>query len=285
MRCSSLPEPAALALWASCWLAALSAGWAADTPAPDSDPQGPASEVRFSQSAPYGSDAELMRHLGFKFPVPAYTLIEEKFRLVVPESYTTNGTWGLLIWISPGSDPRVPSAWLREFAEQKLLFVAACQSGNERPAIQRCRLALDAVCNTCRRYVIDPKRIYVAGFSGGGRIASILGVAYADVFRGAVAMCGVDYFRGVQGQPRQFYPAAYRPDPRVLQRAKNLGRFVLLTGEKDMNRDNTRFTAENGFGRDGFKHVKVIEVAGMGHTMPSAPVLKSALDYLANDKP
>lgn len=285
MRCSSLPKPAALALWPLCWLAAVSVAWAAEAPVSGGDPQGPASEVQFSHSAPYGSDAELMRHLGFKFPVPAYALAEEKFRLVVPESYSTNGAWGLLVWISPGSDPRVPNAWLREFAGQKLLFVAAWQAGNERPSIQRCRLALDAVCNTCRRYAVDPRRIYVAGFSGGGRIASILGVAYADVFAGAIAMCGVDYFRNVQGQPGQFYQASYRPDPRVRQRAKNLGRLVLLTGEKDMNRANTRWTAENGFHHDGFKHVKYIEVAGMGHTMPSAPVLKSALDYLAGDQP
>lgn len=226
-----------------------------------------------------------MRHLGFKLPVPGYTLDQERFRMIVPETYVTNGTWGLLVWISPGDDPRVPRGWWDEFARQKLLFVAPCGAGNERHAIQRCRLALDAVCNACRRYAIDPRRIYVAGFSGGGRIASILGVAYGDVFAGALPMCGADYFRNVQGAPGQFYPATYRPDPRVLQRSKSLGRFVLLTGEKDANRDNTRWVAENGFQRDGFKHVNYLEVAGMGHAMPSAAVLKTALESLTEAQP
>jgi predicted esterase len=285
MKCSFLRRTAALICCGLHWVTPLTDTSAADGPGPAKDPQGPASEVRFSQPAPYGSDLELMRHLGFKLPVPGYSLDQEKFRMIIPETYSTNRTWGLLVWISPGDDPRVPGKWFDEFARQKLLFVAPCGAGNERHTIQRCRLVLDAVCNACRRYAIDPRRIYVAGFSGGGRIASILGVAYGDVFAGALPMCGADYFRNVQGPPGQFYPASYRPDPRVLQRSKSLGHFVLLTGEKDANRDNTRCVAENGFRRDGFKHVKYMEVAGMGHTMPSAAVLKTALESLAGGQP
>ena len=158
-------------------------------------------DVRFTQSAPYGAESELMRHLGYTLAVPQYDLQREKFRIIVPplEPLSTNSTLGLLVWISPGEDPRIPPAWEAELAKHRLLFVSAYNAGNERHAIQRCRLALDATCNVCRRFKVDPRRIYVGGFSGGGRIASILGVAYADVFAGTLSICGVDFYRNVAG--------------------------------------------------------------------------------------
>jgi len=40
------------------------------------------------------------------------------------------------------------------------------------------------------KFKIDNQRIYVAGLSGGGKIATILGVAFPDVFRGGFYFVG-----------------------------------------------------------------------------------------------
>jgi predicted esterase len=226
-----------------------------------------------------------MRRLGIKHVADRQDAANEKFRIVVPGAYSTNGTWGLLVWVSPGDDPRLPAAWENELAERRLLLVGIYRAGNERDAIERCRLALDATCNMCQRYRIDPQRIYVAGFSGGGRIASILGVAYADVFTGCLAVCGVDFYQNVAAGAGQFYPGTYRPDARVALRARDRSRFVLLTGEEDPNRANTKATAENGFQLSGFKHVRYMEVSGMKHALPAAPVFATALDWLEGRQP
>lgn len=236
--------------------------------------------MQFDVSAPYGAAAELRRHLGTRVDPPQYDLGQETFHVLVPETYSTNGAWGLLVWISPGDDPRVPTAWTAELARQQLLFVSAVNAGNSRDALQRCRLALDATCNMCRRFKIDPQRLFIAGFSGGGRIASILGVAYADLFSGTLAICGADFYQSVRAPTGEVFPATYRPDPRVLLRAKTHGRFVLLTGQYDANRLNTKTLAELGFQAQGFQSVRYLEVASMKHTLPSPAVLSSALELL-----
>jgi hypothetical protein len=66
--------------------------------------------------------------------------------------------------------------------KRKLLAVAAYKSGNSRNIFDRFRLAIDAVVNLQKRFNVDSRRIYVSGFSGGARTASMLAVAYADLF-------------------------------------------------------------------------------------------------------
>jgi predicted esterase len=240
----------------------------------------PPETVQFQQSAPYSTGTEFARRLGFAGMLLPYDVGQERFRLVVPGSYTTNQSWGLIVWISPGNDPRVPAAWESEFGRRKLLMVAAYGSGNERTPIDRIRLALDATCNVCRRYNLDYRRLYVGGFSGGARIASILGVAYADLFSGALCICGVDFYQNVPSAAGGYYPSTYKPASETLIRAKTNGRFVLVTGENDQNRDNTQSTAENGFRANQFGNCLYFEVPGMGHAMPAVKVLSHALNYL-----
>ncbi len=242
-------------------------------------------DATFSTAAPYGSATEMKRHLGFRLEVPEYDLEQERFRVIIPATYSTNETWGLLAWASPSDEPGIPAAWESELASQRLLVVSAYGSGNQRHAIQRGRLLLDAVCNMTRQYKIDPKRIYVGGLSGGGRIASIMGVAYADLFSGTLAICGADFYQSVASINGEVFPATYQPTQAVLARAKANGRFVLLTGEKDPNRDNTKTLADRGFARQGFRFTLYVEVPGMGHTLPSPAVLRQALNFIEKPKP
>jgi predicted esterase len=244
----------------------------------------PGSEGRqvasFTNSAPYASAAEITRHFGYKVGFPDYDVKAEKFRLVVPRDYSTNGTWGLLVWVSAENEADVPTALLTEAAAHRLLMVSAYKSGNDRHPLDRFRLALDAACNMCRAYQIDRRRIFVGGFSGGSRIASMLGVAYGDLFTGTLSICGVNFYRTVRGVDGEEYPTTYAPDPGAAQRANQNGRFVLITGETDPNRRSTKAIADRGFTRDGFRRVLYLEVPGMGHTIPDATVLRKALDYL-----
>ena len=169
-------------------------------------------------------------------------------------------------------------------AKKRLLSVGAYNSGNPRNTSDRIRLALDATYNMQELFHIDPRRVYVSGFSGGGRIASILGVGYADVFRGGIPMCGVDFFVSVPTGDGKYFPASYSwPDSKIMAMARNNSRFVLITGENDMNRTNTRSIYEYGFRRYGLTHVRYVEVAKMSHTVPSAAVLEKAIEFLTDE--
>ena len=183
----------------------------------------------------------------------------------------------MFVWVSPGDRPTVPEDWQQVLEQHRLLFVGAYNSGNPRHLLDRFRLALDATFNVQQAMKIDRRRIYVSGFSGGGRVASMLGVACPDIFAGAIPICGVDFYMPVPAGPGQFFPASYVPQPHQVHLAKTNSHFVLITGETDGNRLNTDCVYREGFRKNGFAHVNYMEVPGMGHAIPAGTWLDKAL--------
>ena len=66
--------------------------------------------------------------------------------------------------------------------------------------------------------------------------------------------------------------------------AKSKGRYVLVTGEKDMNLANTRAVFEHGFKKEGFKRALLLEVPGLAHSPPAADWLEKGLEFLDRTK-
>jgi predicted esterase len=237
-------------------------------------------DLQFQVSPPYSTSGEIKRRLSAAATTTAYTLSKEKFHVIVPDTYTNDLSCGVLVWISPGPKPSIPHDWPEILAKHKLLFVSPYNADNNRGAIERCRLALDASYNMRLRYRISPKRIYVSGFSGGGRVASLLGVAYSDVFTGTIPICGVNFYMTISAGGDQVWNPGYKTQPALLNTAKTNGRFVLITGDNDVNLHNTSAIYEQGFKQFGFEHVLYLQVPGMGHAIPSAEYLNRALDYV-----
>ena len=237
-------------------------------------------DVQFQFSPPYSTSGEVKRRLTAAATTAPYTLSREKFHVIVPDTYTNDLSWGEFVWISPSPKPSIPHDWPDALAKHKLIFVAPYNADNNRGAIERCRLALDASYNIRLRYRISPKRIYVSGFSGGGRVASLLGVAYSDVFTGTIPICGVNFYMTISAGGDQVWNPGYKTQTPLLTVAKNSGRFALVTGDNDVNRHNTSAIYEQGFKQYGFANVIYIQVPGMAHAMPSAEYLNRALDYL-----
>lgn len=203
-----------------------------------------------------------------------YSLPEETFQVLVPESYTPDGTWGVLAWVSPTlfGGSRRPET-LEALAAHKLIWIGANNASNRRPVRDRIWLALDALHNVRTLYDLDPDRLYVGGYSGGGRTASRIGVLYPDAVRGAWSLYGCDYYREIPipERPGMLWPAKYpRPPAPDLRRVQHDTRFVLVTGPRDFNFSQTRAT-RNGMVDDGFEHVTYIEIPGANHyTFPDA---------------
>ena len=241
-------------------------------------------DIQFFVSPPYSSGGEIAHRLSVAVRGTAYTISKEKFQVIVPETYTNDLSWGLLVWVSPSPQPRIPEDWPSVLAKHKLLFVGPYNADNERGAIDRCRLALDASYNMRLRYRISPKRIFVSGFSGGGRIASILGVAYSDIFTGTIPICGVNFYMTIPAGGDQEWKADYKTQTPHLNTAKTNGRFCLITGDNDVNRQNTSAVYEYGFKQFGFASVQYLQVPGMGHAVPSAEYFERALNFLDSGK-
>ena len=237
-------------------------------------------DVVFEASPPH-SDAEELRARFRNKELPGpYDVKKEKFRLYVPKSFAPAQKWGLLVYINPDGGAGLPAGYEAVLEKRKLLGVSPYKAGNERNAYDRFRLAIDAGYNMHLRYKVDPERVYVAGFSGGGRIASMLGVAYADLFAGAIPLCGVNFYTDIPSEAGKHWPRNYIPVDEALKIAKTSSRFALVTGEKDMNLANTRAVFEHGFKKEGFARAELLVVPGLGHAPPSPADFAKALDVL-----
>jgi predicted esterase len=129
-------------------------------------------------------------------------------------------------------------------------------------------------------YRIDPKRIYVAGLSGGGRVASHTAFHHSDVYSGGIFIIGADFWKpaSVPEQKVRWKATSLKPRPEYLLRAKEKGRYVLLTGDKDSNRLQMQ-TYYEGYRKD-IDHVLYIQVPGVGHETPPSKAFDEALDYV-----
>lgn len=272
-----------------CWivLASLVAGsahgqQAAGKPSPPSP--GVRGGIRFAKSPPQ-SDAEQVRlRLHASEQPPAYDVSKESFEILVPKDYRLSVPHGLFIWIGAGDAVNVPGDWDAVLAEKKLIFVGARNSGNKRDVFDRIRMAVDANANLRELYNVDGRRVYVSGFSGGSRVASMIGVAFGEMFSGTACFMGVNFYTDTTGTDGKIYGLNYLPDEGVLALAKKFCRYALVTGEKDFNRPNTLGALETGFKKEGFANAKVFDIPGQGHALPSAEWLRKALDYLDEGK-
>jgi predicted esterase len=148
--------------------------------------------------------------------------------------------------------------------QQNLIYISADRAGNRKPVIRRMTLATQAVKAAAQRWAFDDRRIIISGFSGGGRVASILATQYPEAFTGALYICGVDFWKKSQA-------------PKVDKLIHN--RFVFLTGNKDFNRDETRQIYLK-YIKAGAEHSKLMVVPNTAHELPDARTLTEALEFL-----
>lgn len=119
-------------------------------------------------------------------------LSDEKFIVYVPSPSPARG-FGLLVFVPPWQDARLPQGWAPALDRYGVIFVSAARSGNDESVLDRREpLALLAAQNIIQRYPVDPERVYIGGFSGGSRVAQRLALGYPDVFRGAILNAGSD---------------------------------------------------------------------------------------------
>jgi hypothetical protein len=197
-------------------------------------------DVVFSRYGSYSSNPELARRLvsplnaarlqrdfaqaGKALAAQPLNLADEKFVVYVPAQQPTRG-YGLLVFVPPWEDARVPAGWPAVLDRYGVIFVSAARSGNEESTFGRREpLALSAAYNILQQYPVDAEHTYVAGFSGGSRVALRLGLGYPDLFRGAILNAG----SGPIGDAEVPLPPA-----ELLLQFQSSTRLVYVTGDRD----------------------------------------------------
>jgi len=201
----------------------------------------------------------------FEGAVDADETIE--WEIFVPETYDPEAPAGLMVYISPMDSGRIPEGWKDVMESSNLIWIGANKSGNRIRAARRVTYAMVAAAVVARDYRVDDSRVYLSGFSGGGRVASMVAPEYPQVFRGAIYICGVNFWGSRK--------------PAELE-AIRANRYVFLTGKKDFNRDETR-SAYRSYRKDGVENVLLMDISGMDHRNPTAGKFAEAITFLDDD--
>jgi hypothetical protein len=209
-------------------------------------------------------------------PAAVRDLDREALWARLPARYSPRTLPGLLVWIDAGPEGRPPAAYAQLFDELNLVCIAPDNAGNARVVSERFQLALDAVATAQARWPIDPRRVYVAGISGGGKVASMLAICLPDVFTGAVPVVGFAGYKGVQ-IGRGGAASVGRPSPALIALLRTR-RLAPITGARDFNRDEIAALAQAHSG-DGLQ-IKVIDDPMMRHEMAPPDRFAEALRWV-----
>ncbi len=184
--------------------------------------------------------------------------------IYVPDSYNPEEPAGLMVYISPMRKGWMPRHWRDVIAEKNLIWIGADNSGNDIVVARRMVFAVVAPDIISRDYNIDPGRIYLSGFSGGGKVASMVAIDFANVFRGALYIGGTEFW---SREPTDF-----------LDRL-NSNRYVFLAGRDDFNLDLTRPTYRK-YQQAGLENLKLMVIPRMGHATPGKKDFRIAIEFL-----
>jgi predicted esterase len=269
-------------------LATLAADWPAYRAGLEADPESPPGESAVMPH-PYvpGSitmtarnlKARLYRGLPVRIADADRDLARETLHARLPAGYDPRQPAGLLVWSSPTPDGRIPAVLGEGLDELGIACVAADDAGNDRDVPDKFQLVFDAVATARERYHIDEDRVYIAGMSGGAKVASILGIGFPEVFDGFVSIAGVGTHSRLDESWGKYRPAYFvRPREEVLAQARR-HRLALMSGPPDFNYKEMVERAAL-LEADGFTNVKFFDYPDMAHQMPTAPRFAEALRWL-----
>jgi poly(3-hydroxybutyrate) depolymerase len=196
--------------------------------------------------------------------LPDYDSKKQTYDISVPARRNTKMSLPLILYLSPGRDTGSGKAFARVAQARGFLYAAPLNAGNDCPSRQRVRIILDVFDDIRRQFPVDPDRTYIAGFSGGGRIASAIAFALPEFFGGVIPVCA-------GGFPRD--------EPWLRQRVVERLSVALLTGQTDFNRGEVE-RLRGPFLKDVGVRTRVWTVTGLGHQVPGEKVLGEVVSWL-----
>jgi pimeloyl-ACP methyl ester carboxylesterase len=210
-----------------------------------------------------GYDSTKQRYELF-VPPPAKATPKGKTKSKAKNAEPADAGLPLVLFISAGDQP---AGWgqLQSVCQQKgIVFASPFAAGNNTPMPRRIRLVLDVLDDVRRRHRIDADRTYIAGFSGGGRVACGIAFSLPELFGGVIPVCaGGDL----------------RDEPWLRHRVIDRLSVAMITGTGDFNRGEVeRFRGP--MLTDIGVRTKVTVVEGLGHGIPSAKSFGEVIEWL-----
>lgn len=193
-----------------------------------------------------------------------YDSQQQRYELFVPSVKAKNDGPPMILFISAGD---APAGWsqLESVCKQKgIVFASPYGAGNNTPMPRRVKTVLDVLDDVRRQHRIDPDRTYIAGFSGGGRVACAIAFALPELFGGAIPVCA---------------GGELRDEPWLRHRAIDRLSLAFLTGTEDFNQSEVERFRGPMFSEMGIR-TKVFVVPKLGHAIPDAKSFQTSLEWL-----
>jgi poly(3-hydroxybutyrate) depolymerase len=184
----------------------------------------------------------------------------QSYALYVPSNYTPDHAWPILYCLDPGARGRVPVERFAGAAEKAGFLVAGSNNSRNGPIDPSREAIRELLADTHARFAIDDSRLFVAGLSGGARLA--LAWAQGGGIAGVVA-CSAGF-----GPP---------PAPKQIP-----FRLFATAGVDDFNYDEL-YRLSQEFAKRGVSH-RFVEFTG-GHEWLPPALAAEALEFFLGKVP
>jgi predicted esterase len=183
------------------------------------------------------------------------------YRVRIPRNAALSG---VLIFVKPVNSGELPDGWAAVLDGKNLIWAAANDFGNEQPSAQRVLAAIAALKLIESTTAVDTRRLYIAGMSGGGRIASQIIARFPRYFTGALYIVGADFWARSEESSLPGITA---------------NRYVFITGSRDFNHGEMR-RVYSKYLKAGVRQSLLMDLPGFAHEYPNAEQLAQAIDFL-----
>ena len=97
---------------------------------------------------------------------------EQSYALYLPSAYSQDKLWPIIYAFDPGARGSVPVELMREAAERNGYIVVGSNNSRNGSGKIEAEAAEAIIKDTHARLSVDDRRVYLAGFSGGARVAA-----------------------------------------------------------------------------------------------------------------
>lgn len=192
----------------------------------------------------------------------------------VPPGYDENNPIGVYVHVSPGNDGETADAYAAVMDRMKMIYISPKGTSNDQPMLRRVKLAVDALAAIKDKWKVDPKRVCIGGYSGGGHMSMLTHAMFPDLFVGSISHAAQSYLP--VGNAAGHFPGL---DERSLKSKEFKGqKWCVISGEKDQNYAEILKTSEQWAA--GHYDYKFFYVPGMSHQNAPPEKLEEALKWV-----
>jgi predicted esterase len=204
----------------------------------------------------------------------AYDKAAAKTRVYVPADYDGTKPFGVYLHISPGDEGENVEEYAAVMDRHKLIYISPFGTSNDQPMLRRVKLAVDAFSSVRAKYKVDPKRVCVGGFSGGGHMCMLTHAMFPDLFIASISHAAQSYLPAENTCGH--FPGLAAGD--LKNGPLRDHKWCVISGEKDQNYQE--ILSSSKLWEKGRYQYRFINVPGMAHTNAPADSLEEALKWV-----